>query len=338
MDIDPIATFSSFKLDNDPVRVVWVTWTLFVVLSSLCGDTLILVASTKYKAFKLNKLTVTFIQHLAVSDLILAVTYVLPTFASLIANKWPFGPTSCFIQIYPVWLCAQLSMNLVCGMTTSKILQLTYPLQARSWTKKAAHKVCAGIWLLSFYYPVCFLVIDPKDASFDYRVYFCNPSLSSATWKVVMPVSFILFGAIPNLIIIITTILILVKARRAVRSYKKKRSLKWQGIMTVLFTASAYLVAYLPVTVYFIAAPFVSQGWFHFHYHRVAVSLTHTNIMANFFIYSLTVASFRTFLKKVFAVLSFNYTSLNKGNNIESVKNTFNLVLIFFSKKLTHFF
>lgn len=301
--------FSSYQLQSKTERYIWAAWTLFVVLSSLLGDTAILTASIKYKAFKLHKFTITFIQHIAVSDLTLAVTYVLPSFASLLADKWPFGRTTCWLQQYPVWLCCQCSMFLICGMTTTKILQLQYPLRARSWSKKDSHKICAVFWVLALYYPICFLFIDPDAAAFDYRVYFCNPTFVSPKWKLLLPISFFVIGVIPNLIIIITTVFLLYQAKQAVASKDNqgknsgKGKLKWQGIMTVVLTASAYIVSYLPVTVYFIAANFVKMnfedlGWFHLDYHRVAVSLTHTNIMANFFVYSLTVESFRIFLKQ----------------------------------------
>ncbi|KAL5252795.1 hypothetical protein ACHWQZ_G015533 [Mnemiopsis leidyi] len=198
-------------------------------------------------------------------------------------------------------------MFLICGMTTSKILQLRYPLRARSWSKKMAHKVCAGCWILALYYPICFLIIDPDDAAFDYRVYFCNPMFSSAKWKLLLPVSFVVIGVLPNIIIFLTTAFLLFQARQSINKRKKagagKTKLKWQGILTVVLTATVYIVSYLPVTIYFIAANFVEMnpgqlGWFHLEYHRVAVSLTHTNIMANFFVYSLTVDSFRMYLRQ----------------------------------------
>ena len=301
MAVNDGSIFSSYQLDSETDRYTWASWTLFVVVSSLLGDTAILVASIKYKAFKLHKFTVTFIQHIAVSDLILAITYVAPSFASLVANSWAFGSVSCYLQPYPVWLCCQGSMFLICGMTTSKIFQLKYPLRARSWTKKQAHRICAGIWLLALYYPICFLIIGPDDAAFDYRVYFCNPTFLSPKWRLLLPISFLAIGVIPNIIIILTTAFLLYKAKTAISKREGKGKLKWQGILTVVLTASVYILSYLPVTIYFIAANFVKMdpaalGWFHLHYHRIAVSLTHTNIMSNFFVYSLTVDSFRTYL------------------------------------------
>ena len=301
--------FNQYQLKSEAERYLWAGWTMFVVVSSLLGDTAILLASVKYKAFKLHKFTITFIQHIAVSDLILALTYVVPSFASLVADGWAFGNILCYLQPYPVWLCCQGSMFLICGMTTTKIMQLKYPLRARSWPKRKAQKICVGIWLLALYYPICFLVVDPDDAAFDYRVYFCNPVFSSPKWKLLLPISFFAIGVIPNLIIITTTIFLLYKAKKSLSKHEGKGKnegrgkLKWQGIMTVVLTASAYILSYLPVTIYFIAASYVKMnpgdlGWFHLDYHRIAVSLTHTNIMANFFVYSLTVDSFRTFLRQ----------------------------------------
>ena len=295
----------------------------FIVISSLIGDSTILIASIKYRAFKLHKFTVTFIQHIAVSDFILAITYVVPSFASLVADGWALGGPLCFLQPYPVWLCCQGSMFLICGMTTCKILQIKYPLRARSWTKRMAHKICAGCWILALYYPICFLIIDPDDAAFDFRVYFCNPIFSSPKWKLLLPISFVVIGVLPNIIIMFTTAYLLFQARQSTRNRVKtgagKTKLKWQGIITVVLTATVYIVSYLPVTIYFIAANFVKMnpaelGWFHLDYHRVAVSLTHTNIMANFFVYSLTVDSFRDYLQKTITCQPYSPLK-HQGNN-----------------------
>ena len=46
----------------DAARYTWAGYFLFVIISSLIGDTTILIASIRYKAFKLHKVTVTIIQ------------------------------------------------------------------------------------------------------------------------------------------------------------------------------------------------------------------------------------------------------------------------------------
>ena len=309
-----VEIFKEYRLKSDAERYAWASWTLIVVFSSLVGDSTILIASTKYKAFKLHKFTVTFIQHVAVSDFILAITYVAPCFASLVADGWAFGRALCYLQPYAIWLCCPGSMFLICGMTTSKFLQLKYPLRARSWSKKMAQKICAGCWILALYYPICFLIIDPDDMAFDFRVYVCNPMFSAPTWKMLLLISFVVIGLVPNIIIMFTTTFFLYKARKSIKNptcNNSKTKLKWQGIITVVLTATVYVMSYLPVSIYFMVANFVSKnpaslGWFHLDFHRVAVSLIHTNIMANFFIYSLTVRSFRTFLQQMVTCQSYS--------------------------------
>ena len=302
-----ISIFKDYRLQSDAERYAWACWTFFVVISSLIGDSTILVASIKYKAFKLHKFTVTFIQHIAVSDFILALTYVAPCFASLAANGWAFGRFLCYLQPYTIWLCCPGSMFLICGMTTTKFLQLKYPLRARSWSKMMAQKICIGCWILALYYPICFLIIDPDDIAFDYRVYVCNPMFSSPIWKLQLLISFVVVGLFPNIIIMFTTVFFLYKARKSIKNptgVNRKTKMKWQGIITVVLTATVFVMSYLPVSIYFMVANYVSKnpaslGWFHLDFHRVAVSLIHTNITANFYIYSLTVRSFRVFLQQM---------------------------------------
>ena len=57
-----------FGLDNSAERYARAVYQLFVLFSSLGGDSLILDASFQKDAFKINKLIVTGFQHIAVSD------------------------------------------------------------------------------------------------------------------------------------------------------------------------------------------------------------------------------------------------------------------------------
>ena len=121
-------------------------------------------------------------------------------------------------------------------------------------------------------------------------------------WGILLPVSAVLVLLIPNVVIVISTVLLLRKARRAVR--KKKKGLKWQGIITVVMTSVIYTVSYLPFNLYFMLEPHLekdplSPGPFFIQFYRVANAFVIINVLSNFFVYSLTVASFRQFVKMV---------------------------------------
>ena len=126
---------------------------------------------------------------------------------------------------------------------------------------------------------------------------------TKSVWETLLPVIALLALFAPNVTIIVSTVLILKTAKRALNN--ARRSLPWQGIMTVVLTATVYSVSYLPITVYFIAEPVVEKyqsvpGPFFIEFYRVAGSVTNCNILANFFVYCLTVNSFRNFLKNGF--------------------------------------
>ena len=57
-----------FGIHSETERGIWVTWTVIVVLSSLLGDSLILIGTIKYKAIKLNKILAVIMQHMAICE------------------------------------------------------------------------------------------------------------------------------------------------------------------------------------------------------------------------------------------------------------------------------
>ena len=134
-----------------------------------------------------------------------------------------------------------------------------------------------------------------------------------------MPVEVLMFLIAPGVTLVVSTVLILKEARKVVR--RTQESLRWQGITTVVLTATVYIIAFLPATVYLVAEPFVKKdqdrpGLFYVEFSRVAIGILQLNILSNFFIYSLTVTSFREFLvTKFYQIVPVCWkNSASKGN------------------------
>jgi hypothetical protein len=91
----------------------------------------------------------------------------------------------------------------------------------------------------------------------------------------------------------------LVLAKKVAR--RGRETLKWQGIMTTVIVALVYCISVLPYVVYHIGKSFLdrdeeSNKIFFTTYYKVAQSILWLNTISNFYIYSLTVQSFRDFL------------------------------------------
>ena len=64
------SNYALFGIHNDVERLAYAGWLMLVVVSSFLGDTLILVASIRYNAFRLHRMVVVYIQHIAACDLL----------------------------------------------------------------------------------------------------------------------------------------------------------------------------------------------------------------------------------------------------------------------------
>ena len=309
------SNFTVFGNESKGHRYAWAAWYIFLTITSLLGDTAILLAAVKYKAFQLHKVIITFIQHIAVCDLIYSTTYLSYLPSSIISNRWTSGKALCYITAYTSFYFPLLGCLLICGMTVSKFLLLKYPLRSRSWTRKLVHKVCVGFWLASLYIPVALSIIDTADVIFDNRVLFCRYGFSSRKWNLLKPITYVVVSFTPTLIVIAATTLLLLEGKKVVRGDGgHKQSLKWQGIVAVVLTATFNTLAKLPYMVYVIFEFLVkngilSPGPFLEEFLRIALGTVGLNTISNFFIYSLTVRSFRAFLCIRIRVATFRITN-----------------------------
>ena len=310
---------TEFGIKNDTERYFWAGWLAFVVVSSLLGDSLILIASIKYKAFDLHKMIVTFIQHIAVCDLLQSVGCIAPTALSAIYNTGSSYRSIDYVRFSIAYYTASCSSVFISALALGKLLLLKYPLKLRSLSKRHTHKLCAGIWVVSIFVPVLQLGIDNDDVIFDYKIYFFDYRYTSSLWKILLSVTALFFLVIPEVTVVVSTVLILREARKVVR--RTQENLRWQGITTVVLTATVYVIAFLPYTIYFMAEPFVKKdpdepGMFPVQYYRFAYGINRISTLSNFFIYSLTVTSFRSFLvTKFYKIVSVcRKSTFSEGN------------------------
>jgi hypothetical protein len=296
---------SLYEVKSDAVRHAWILYYLVVILSSLIGDTIILIASTKYSALKLHHFIITLMQHIAVCDLAVCTFWVLPRFLSLITNRWILGEKLCTVQPYVMYYFGTACLLLTCAMAVCKLSILKFPIRSRCLTAEKAHQVCAAVWVVSSNVPITFL--DQVEVHFDFRSYSCDFYTFS---KSSLLISTGLNLLIPNIFIVGSTGLIvmhLFKARRASRRIGGIQ--RWQGILATILTAAVYTISVLPFTVYCFTVSLSEdnhttdcndiENIFHYRYYRFATAIVLLNIFANFFIHSLTVGSFRRFLASI---------------------------------------
>ena len=306
--------FTLEGIHQDSERVTWIIYNTLIILSSLIGDTIILIATTKYHAIKLHRIIVVMVQHLAVTDLLLTLFKVLPMTVSLVTNSWVLGGLLCCLNPLVGWLCNPVTIFLTCFLATSKLLIVKHPLRALTWSKKEAQIACVVVWVVCLLNPVQiinYMVLIQRGTGgtfLSYLVYECvfdRTSIEVPSWLETW--MYMIYGGVTFLIMLVTcvltSVLLMLFARKAAR--RQGRKLHWQGMLTISLTAVSFIVSYFP---FFIMR--LTSQMFAINYSitalRTAHFLPHINIMANFFIYSVTVRSFREFLLARFRTVKLN--------------------------------
>ena len=299
----------SFAIQNE--RYYWIVFQVIVILSSLLGDSLILFASFKKDAFKLNSFIVVVIQYIAVFDIAQSTFGVIPRILSLVVNSGIGSDAWCSVQEHIIMYLATGIAWFTPILTTGILVLMRHPLRSASWTKKKkAHMVCWLGLIPSVIVTTTELIID-DNISFDFRIYTCAYNYSSSIWKIFAPILAFISLVLPNSILIATTIPTLRYLYTATKSARRVQgSIPWQGAVTVSLTATVYCISFLPASIYYAGTVFVRNRFFQVHFFRVAHFLASISFMSNIYIYALTIKSFRRFVfSRIFALNRFNVIS-----------------------------
>ena len=280
-------------------RYIVLTYCIFVFISALIGDVIILLATTRYRAIKLHPLIITQIQHIAVCDLTLSFVEVLPRIVHVIARRVFIGGSDLnnwrvYVQMYLY----SVALYQMCALTTSKLVIVRNPTRAKHWKQRQGNIVCAIVWVGCLVIPLLMVLVDMNIIKINQTVH--ETKIAN---NIKFPVHSFFLPAIvgvfiPCVVLIISTILILVVLVRGRDSARKSGGkVRWQGIVTVLTAAIVFCVSNLPYVIW-IGIIYLPQfkGQIPTRFTKIALALPLLNVMANFYIYCLTVPSFRRFL------------------------------------------
>jgi hypothetical protein len=286
-------------IPNNLAKRAWTGYSLFVVLSSLIGDTTILIASIKYKAIRLHKFIVITIQHIAFCDLLVSAGVVFPILTSQLANGWVLGNLLCHICSYLSHTLYSVSTLLICTMVTAKLIIIKHPLRSRSISMKKAHLICFLFWLTAPSVAFLLMGVGRRDAYFSYRSYTCAYVFSAKEWLWLRPLLATMLLFVTTSLVVASTISLMVTAKQVAK--RGREHLRKRGINTTILIATVYSISTLPYALYRFGENMIdsenkSQGFFHTKFFRLAVSFLFFNTISNFYIYCMTVGSFRRFL------------------------------------------
>lgn len=274
-------------------RILLVVWCSVTLLINLAGNLLTLLAASTPRALRLDKISVSIIQSIAVSDLMMAVSSTLPSLVSLIADRWVFGGVLCHASYYLNSTARFSAVLLVCALHISKLYTLMDPLGAIGRRRRTARIVLLSVWAVSIVAPRVVTIYSQK-VQFSYLVYICQvaPDGSIPDWMYFYHVLLIM---VPSALAMITCVLLSLLVRRF------SCRMNTQGIFTTIYVGVTYIVVFGPLMVNVIGS-FVLKGqspMFSIVSYRLLSFFFYANGVFNFLVYIVSVKSFSIFARKI---------------------------------------
>ena len=278
-------------------------WSSLTLILSIGGSLIILIGSVRHQAIKLNVISTTLINNIAVADLGFAVFVNGPMLLAILTKEWVFGDTHCkATELLAQFFCFA-DFNLICAFAISKLLCLLQPL--KTWTLNKARTAAFILWFLAAIPPIehaIFLKTGLQTYSnFTYGdVYHCTLVTDDGSDKVawVDKVQSVFMMVIPSFLMGGAAIWMLLIV-------KKVRGLNRQAVITVVLITVVYFITCLPIGILYI---------FNLHrfkeFRQFAYFIPFLNRSANAFIYYVSIKSFRVYIDRGMKKLSSNWIAV----------------------------
>lgn len=96
VDTDSITSSTNLTTlfgDNDytVTKYCLIVMTVIILVIGVGGNLLVLLGSIKYKALKMDEVSVILLENLAVADLMMVLMFCVPILCTLVAEKWVLG-------------------------------------------------------------------------------------------------------------------------------------------------------------------------------------------------------------------------------------------------------
>ena len=300
------------------------TWRCTILVASLLGNTVIMIAIAKHQAIRLGQVTTTLISHITVSDLCLAVFGIGPMLIFTLMGGSGSAELLCMVSCCALGLFITSSLQLVCVLNVCKLVIVQFPLRCQVWKGRFAHFVASVPWAWSVLTVFISMGFNGGTIYFDHRIRSCMFVTKSESLRWFRLVAIVFSMGIPGVLIMISTAWLLYIAHQQAKIHNRN-SLQIQSIVTAIAVAIAYCLSNFPFSVSFVynvflvsdsrfelSSPTLNNGtaqrtmlveydasqspvssFMYNYFYLISCLLTLLNSAVNFFIYKASITSFR---------------------------------------------
>ena len=275
----------------------------FIILAGLTGNGIVAYGSIKHNAIQMDRVSVMFIENLAITDMLLTLVLFVPAFITLAAKRWIYGDLFCVVSAFIFrYLPMQNEISIICAMSVYRLWILKMPQAYRdSFSTRKVRLLMVLLFLVSLVPGTCMFFMDHSHrAVFHAKFVSCAPGiLSETTQNGFILVMAGLFVGIPLIICIGTNSLIIYNViysakQIGTRTYHKS------VVMLLLYICIAFILSHFAffLKIGVIAMGYTVPDWFE----NLALYMISVNVVGNPVIYTAKNEHFRQYVKTLFGI------------------------------------
>lgn len=295
-------------------------WSAATSAMALTGNMTVLVASLKYNAIKLDKISTILIKNIALADMGFSF-YIMSTFVTIVTDEWVFGDLMCYITNYWHMFFGISEIYLICAFNISKLHCLIFPLQARVRSPNTGRLVALAMWSVMPLFYLIPAILMGRVVTFRHSYYRCEGYFEDPEIKFPFFAS-VFFILLPMIVVCIAIVWLLFYIRGVT-------GLQKQSVLTLLLISSCYFGSYLPYGIYHIikaTLPNVESNIaISIHLYRFALFMLYLNFSINPLIYVFSVKSFKEFLVNFWNLVTNKTIPFSENNSKARSKSDRNL-------------
>ena len=225
---------------SDTVRYTLISWCLLSAVLSLTGNTIVLIATRKYRALKLDEYSVRLMENLAVADLGYTLSGILVTVVAIATKSWPYGKEMCVVDRFLTSVFYNITPLIVALLCGSKLSCLLSPFSAYTRPTSGILVGMVSVWVLVTTSCLVSIIVYRSNVYYDNLSFQCWVDYTHRHYFGTILIAYMILVA---MVIIIATVWLLVVARRITGRIQKK------GAVAIISVSVIYSIATVPTAV-----------------------------------------------------------------------------------------
>ena len=285
-------------------RVPLAIYCCIMAFFGIFGNGTVIYSSLRYNAIRLDKISLIFVQNLAIADILYTICVILPQMVTYLAGGWVLGPVYCFLAAQISFIPGSANALTVLALTGYRLRLISSPFSSVS--RCAARGVMAGVWLAASSGTIISLgygsssTFNPANGKCMSSIYINKaakvPFLLAVALIVILP---IFLTTIFNTVLVFFSIRSSRRMRNMTRrkGEKKKKESNYKALLMVCSLSGLFIVSWVPyITFTFLKmkSPDISPSLDLLAFHCIFI-----NSFGNPILYSLTNKRFGEYVKGV---------------------------------------